>query len=45
MYKHLTIVTLIGLFSASQVSADSHVDPDFNDDGIVNPADYDLFVR
>ena len=44
MYKRLTIISLIGLFFTGQVSADSHTDPDFNDDGIVNPADYDLFV-
>ena len=44
MYKNLTIVALIGLFFAGQASADSHTDPDFNDDGIVNLADYDLFV-
>ena len=40
----LLIHPLIGLFFAGQVSADSHIDPDFNDDGIVNHADYDLFV-
>ena len=40
MYKNLTIVALIALFFPGQVSADSHVDPDFNDDGIVNLADY-----
>ena len=40
MYKSLTIVALIALFFPGQVSADSHVDPDFNDDGIVNLADY-----
>ena len=46
MYKNLTIVALalIVLFLAGQVSADSHTDPDFNDDGIVNLADYGLFV-
>ncbi len=44
MYKHLTLVVLIGLFFASQVSADSHTDPDFNDDGIVNLLDYALFL-
>ena len=43
MYKNLTIVALIGLFFAGQVSANSHTDPDFNDDGIVNLADYSLF--
>ena len=42
-YKHLTIVALIGLFFASPVSADSHTDPDFNDDGIVDLLDYSLF--
>ena len=44
MYKHLTIVALIALFFAGRVSADSHVDPDFNDDGIVNSFDYALFL-
>lgn len=44
MYKNLTIVTLIGLFFASQISADSHTDPDFNDDGTVNSIDYALFL-
>ena len=43
-YKHLTIVALIGLFFASHISADSHTDPDFNDDGIVDLLDYSLFV-
>jgi len=43
MYKHLTLVALIGLFFAGQVSATSHTDPDFNDDGIVDLADYSLF--
>ena len=44
MYKSLTIVALIALFFPGQVSADSHVDPDFNDDGIVNSLDYAQFV-
>ena len=44
MYKHVTIVGLIGLFFAGQVSANSHTDPDFNDDGIVNSIDYALFL-
>ena len=44
MYKNLTIVALIALFFAGQVSADSHVDPDFNDDGIVNSLDYAQFL-
>ena len=44
MYKSLTIVALIALFFAGQVSADSHVDPDFNDDGIVNSLDYAQFL-
>ena len=44
MYKNLTIVALIALFFPGQVSADSHVDPDFNDDGIVNSFDYALFL-
>ena len=43
-YKHLTIVALIGLFFASPVAADSHTDPDFSDDGIVDLLDYSLFV-
>lgn len=43
MYQSLTIVTLIGLFFAGPVSANSHTDPDFNDDGIVNLLDYSLF--
>ena len=43
MYKNLTIVALIALFFAGQVSADSHVDPDFSDDGIVDLLDYELF--
>ena len=43
-YKYLTIVALIGLFFGGQVSADSHTDPDFNDDGIVDLLDYSLFV-
>ncbi|MCY3680025.1 MAG: dockerin type I domain-containing protein [Gemmatimonadetes bacterium] len=44
MYKNLTIVGLIGLFFAGPVSANSHTDPDFNDDGIVNSSDYALFL-
>ena len=44
MYKNLTIVALIALFFAGQVSADSHTDPDFNDDGTVNSIDYALFL-
>ena len=44
MYKSLTIVALIVFCFAGQVSADSHTDPDFNDDGIVNLGDYSLFV-
>ena len=44
MYKNLTIVALIALFFPGQVSADSHVDPDFNDDGIVNSFDYAQFL-
>ena len=44
MYKNLTIVALIALFFPGQVSADSHVDPDFNDDGIVNSLDYAQFL-
>lgn len=44
MYKSLTIVALIVFFFAGQVSANSHTDPDFNDDGIVHLEDYDLFV-
>ena len=43
MYKHVTLVALIALFVAGQVAADSHTDPDFNDDGIVNSSDYALF--
>ena len=43
MYKSLTIVALIVFFLAGQVSANSHVDIDFNDDRIVNKADEDLF--
>ena len=43
MYKGLILIALIGLFFAGQVSADSHTDPDFNDDGIVNSLDYALF--
>ena len=43
MYKNTTIVVLIALFFAGPVSADSHTDPDFNDDGIVNSTDYALF--
>ena len=42
-YKHLALVALIGLFFTSPVSATSHTDPDFNDDGIVDLADYSLF--
>ena len=45
MYKSLKIVALIVFCFAGQVSADSHTDPDFNDDGIVNLLDYSLFVR
>lgn len=44
MYKVLPIVALIVFCFAGQVSADSHTDPDFNDDGIVNLGDYSLFV-
>ena len=44
MYKNLTIVALIGLFFIGRVSANSHTDPDFNDDGIVNSTDYALFL-
>ena len=43
MYKGLILVALIGLFFPGQVSANSHTDPDFNDDGIVDLADYSLF--
>ena len=43
MYKHVTLVVLIALFFSGQVSADSHTDPDFSDDGIVDLADYELF--
>lgn len=44
MYKNTTIVALIALFFAGPVSANSHTDPDFNDDGIVNSFDYALFL-
>ncbi len=44
MCKHLTLVALIGLFFAGQVSATSHTDPDFNDDGIVNELDLRLLI-
>ncbi len=44
MYKHLTLIALIGLFFAGQVSANSHVDPDFNDDEIVNKVDLRLLI-
>ena len=44
MYKNLTLVALIAFFFASRVSADSHTDPDFNDDGTVNSIDYALFT-
>ena len=43
MYKLLTLVVLIALFFPGRVSADSHTDPDFSDDGIVNSLDYALF--
>ena len=43
MYKHVTLVVLIALFFPGRVSADSHTDPDFSDDGIVDLADYELF--
>ena len=45
MYKNLTIVALIGLFFAGQASADSHTDPDFNDDGTVGIPDFLEFVN
>lgn len=44
MYKNLTLVALMALFFTNQVSANSHTDPDFNDDGIVNSIDYALFL-
>ncbi len=44
MYKGLILVALIGLFFAGQVSATSHTDPDFNDDGIVNELDLRLLI-
>ena len=45
MYKHVTLVVLIALFFSGQVSANSHTDPDFNDDGIVDLLDYGQFLR
>ena len=44
LWMSVLTLALIGLFFAGQASADSHTDPDFNDDGTVNLADYDLFV-
>ncbi len=44
MYKRLTIVALILFCFAGQVSADSHTDPDFNDDEIVNSVDLRLLI-
>lgn len=44
MYKSLTIVALIVFFLADQVSANSHTDPDFNDDGIVDKGDLRLLI-
>ena len=45
MYKHLTIVALIGLFSASQVSANTTPSADFDGDGIVGFSDFLAFVE
>ena len=44
MYKHLTIVALIGLFFASQVSANTPPSADFDGDGIVGIPDFLLFA-
>ena len=45
MYKHLTIVALIGLFFASQAFANTTPAADFDGDGIVGFSDFLAFVE
>ena len=45
MYKHLTIVSLIGLFFASQAIANTTHPADFDGDGIAGFSDFLAFVE